>query len=68
MKKIIPVILLFLLSVTIHSQITCHGKVVDGDNGTPVPYATILILATNNGCFTSENGNFNIKVNSGVLF
>ncbi|MCB0854987.1 MAG: carboxypeptidase-like regulatory domain-containing protein, partial [Bacteroidetes bacterium] len=53
--------LIFLLtSASLFGQQQFKGKVIDNDSGTPLVGATVSIVNTNIGGFTSDNGTFSI--------
>ncbi len=56
----IGVLLLFTASLCAQQTIT--GTVTSADDGTTIPFATVLLLGTNQGTVTNENGNYTIEV------
>jgi hypothetical protein len=38
------------------------GRIVDGQDGSPLPYAAVSLMETNRGTFTDENGYFVLNV------
>lgn len=69
MKKIYFAIAAFLLTATVFSQTTITGTVVDGEMGSPLPGATVVVKGTSNGTSTDFDGNFTIEAaaSSGTL-
>lgn len=59
----------FLITAVAFSQGTITGTVLDGDGGTPLPGASVVVDGTTNGTSTDFDGNFTIEVaeNSGNL-
>jgi len=66
MKTILPILMLFLCSIS-YAQTTISGTVVD-DSGQPIPGANILVIGTSTGTITDFDGGFTIKVNSNPPF
>lgn len=61
MKYILSVIIL-LFTINASGQLRpVYGKVVD-EQGSPVPYALVLIKDRNNGAYTEENGVFYLEL------
>lgn len=69
MKKKYFAMVAFLITAVAFSQGTITGTVIDGDGGTPLPGATVVIEGTTNGTSTDFDGNFTIDVaeNTGNL-
>jgi len=61
MKKGVLAALLFVYSFQLFSQGTIKGKVIDGKTREALPFVSILILNTQKGETTDENGNFTIQ-------
>jgi TonB-linked SusC/RagA family outer membrane protein len=66
MRKIVSLFtVLMLLCVLAFGQTrTIRGQVTD-QNGTPIPFASILIKGTKQGTSADQNGNYSIKANPG---
>ena len=60
MKKIVLTVLLVVCSFQLFSQGTIKGKVIDGKTREALPFVSILILNTQKGATTDEEGNFSI--------
>ena len=60
MKKILPLILLTLLSISTYGQATLSGNVTD-TSGAPLPGATLVIQDTQMGTTTDFDGHYEIK-------
>lgn len=60
MKKIVLTVLLVVCSIQLFSQGTIKGKVIDGKTREALPFVSILILNTQKGATTDEEGNFSI--------
>jgi len=58
MKKILPILLIFLCGIT-YSQTTISGKVLD-DSGQPLPGANIIVTGTSIGTVTDFDGGFTL--------
>ncbi len=54
-----------LLDVSAQSQITLNGVVTSAEDGLPVAGATVIVVETNQGALTSDEGEFDIKVAPG---
>ena len=69
MKKIYLRVVVFLFAVAAYSQGTVTGTIMDGDEGGPLPGASIVVQGTTNGVSSDFDGNFSIDVtrNSGTL-
>lgn len=39
------------------------GKIIDGQDGSPLPFAAVSLMGTNHGTFTDESGYFVLSVN-----
>lgn len=55
-------LLLFTGSTVVFSQYKVTGKVFDGDNGDPLPGATVVVDGTTSGTVTDMDGNFELTV------
>ncbi len=53
-------------SVSQSGETVLSGRVVDGENGEPIIGATILILETQQGTVTSEEGNYELSLRPGA--
>ncbi len=42
-----------------------RGVVIDRDSGTPLPYVNIVVVGTNYGCATREDGSFEMRLPEG---
>lgn len=51
-----------LMTAVAFSQGTITGTVLDGDGGTPLPGASVVVEGTTNGTSTDFDGNFTIEV------
>ena len=63
MQKIIFTTLILLLSNSLFAQDLTgdlYGKVYDAITNQPIPFANVIVLGTNNGAATDEEGNFKI--------
>jgi hypothetical protein len=60
MKKIFILILLSISSFQLFSQGTIKGKVIDGKTREALPFVSVLILNTQKGATTDNDGNFSI--------
>ena len=69
MKKMYFALVAFLMTAVAFSQGTITGTIMDGDAGTPLPGASVLVKGTTNGVSSDFDGNFSIEVseNSGTL-
>lgn len=69
MKKIYFTVVAFFMVAVAFSQGTITGTVIDGETGSPLPGANVVVKGTTNGATTDFDGNFSIEVtsNSGVL-
>ncbi len=69
MKKFYLAIVAILTTTMAFSQGTITGTVVDGELGSPLPGATIMLRGTETGTSTDFDGNFTLEVsaNSGTL-
>lgn len=47
------------------AEITVRGKVLDSDTKTPLIGATIVVIGTNKGTLSQEDGSFNLEVEDG---
>lgn len=62
MKHFIYLLIVFLL--TFSSQLAMaqvKGKIIDGETGEAVPYASIWVRGTNNGTYSNEEGYFQLN-------
>ncbi|WP_097044815.1 TonB-dependent receptor [Flagellimonas pacifica] len=69
MKKLYSLIVALFVSTIMFSQGTVTGTVMDGDMGTPLPGASVVLQGTQNGTSTDFDGKFTIEVSedSGTL-
>ena len=58
-NRIILMSALLLLNI-IYAQTTINGNIVDNEDGTPIPGASVFILGSSNGSATDFDGNFSI--------
>lgn len=65
MKKIVGFLVLFLTSITAFAQIS--GKVIDAEENTPLPGATVVIKGTTTGAITGYDGTFTINASAGDM-
>lgn len=61
MKKFVLVALAVLTTVISYAQTTITGKVVSGDDGSPVSYANVMVEGTKTLVFTDDDGKYEIK-------
>ncbi|MBQ0054484.1 MAG: TonB-dependent receptor [Bacteroidales bacterium] len=64
MKKIVLFALAALFAVVSYAQTTITGTVTSGDDGSPLPYASVLVQGTKTIVFTDDDGKFEIKAPS----
>ncbi len=59
----------FFMAAVAFSQGTITGTVIDGETGSPLPGANVVVMGTTKGATTDFDGNFSIEVStaSGVL-
>lgn len=55
------------LSTQLIGQTKVTGKILEGDTGSPLPGATVVVEGTTNGTLTKMNGTFNLDVSAGDL-
>ncbi|WP_420603765.1 TonB-dependent receptor [Flagellimonas sp.] len=69
MKKVYSFIVALFASTIMFSQGTVTGTVMDGDLGSPLPGASVVLQGTQNGASTDFDGKFTIEVSeaSGTL-
>ena len=69
MKRIYLAIAAILTTAMAFSQGTITGTVVDGELGSPLPGASVMVQGTQNGTSTDFDGNFTLEVSetSGTL-
>lgn len=60
MKTANLIFLLFLVSFTAYSQGVIRGKITNPVNGEPVSYANIIVLGTETGAISDEEGSYEI--------
>ena len=60
MKKIAISLFILVLSTSVFSQGTVKGKVIDGKTREALPFVSVLILNTNIGSTTKDDGSFEI--------
>ena len=65
MKRIFTLVLLFLLSNNIYSQIL-KGKIIDFEEGKSIRNIKVYLFLMKNLCYTNNFGKFNVKLNEGV--
>ena len=58
-NRIILMSALLLLNI-IYAQTTINGNILDNEDGTPIPGASVFILGSSNGSATDFDGNFSI--------
>lgn len=61
MKKIATFLFILVLSTSVFSQGTVKGKVIDGKTREALPFVSVLILNTNLGSTTKDDGSFEIR-------
>lgn len=61
-KKSIFLIFLFFSVLSLSAQKTVRGQVINGEDNTTMPFATILEKGTTNGVATDVDGNFELTV------
>lgn len=61
MKKRLLTIILILISLTSFSQGIIRGKITNPNNGQPVAFANVLVLNTDFGAISDEEGFFEIE-------
>ncbi|MBU2915002.1 TonB-dependent receptor [Reichenbachiella agariperforans] len=67
MKRILTVILFSLIGLCAYAQETVvRGVITDGVNGQPLPGATVLIENSTQGTITDVNGEFTLRLKSGI--
>ena len=64
-KYLIITIILFMVLSHVKAQLVVQGKVVDANDGNPLPGVNILVKGTSVGSVTNADGNFSINVPSG---
>lgn len=62
-KSLFTATLLFLL-VKLSAQVVVKGEVINGEDNTPMPFATVLEKGTTNGTATDIDGHFELKVSN----
>lgn len=66
MNNIKKILLAFSLSLgfltSVYGQFTINGNILEQKNNTPIPYANIGIINTNNGTISNSDGSFTLKV------
>lgn len=69
MRKIYLALVAVFMTAFAFSQGTITGTVLDGDSGSPLPGASVVVAGTTNGTATDFDGNFTLDVpqSSGVL-
>nr|HAD51863.1 ferric aerobactin receptor [Algoriphagus sp.] len=60
MKKYLAALICLLLSLPVFSQGVLKGKIINPVNNQPVAFANVLILNTELGAISDENGNYQI--------
>ncbi len=61
MKKFVLFALAALVAVVSYAQTTITGVVTSGDDGSPVPYASVLVQGTKTVVFTDDDGKYQIS-------
>jgi TonB-linked SusC/RagA family outer membrane protein len=65
MKKILPVLLLTILSTGVYAQeMNVSGKVTDASDGSSLPGVNVIVKGTSNGTTTDSDGKFSLLVPS----
>lgn len=62
MKKMYFALAAFLMTAIAFSQGTITGTIMDGEAGTPLPGANVMVKGTTNGTSADFDGNFSIDV------
>lgn len=62
MKKIVFILCVLFIPLVVHSQELVSGKVVNSENGEPVPFVNIIITDLGKGTVSNLDGNFNFKL------
>ncbi len=61
MKIKLTLLVFFVLSLQVFSQGVIRGKIINPVNNQPVAFANVLILSTELGAISDENGNYEIQ-------
>jgi TonB-linked SusC/RagA family outer membrane protein len=62
MRQTIIIILLLFITGGMFAQQTVTGNVTSGEDNSPLPGASIVLLGTTNGAVTDSNGNYSIEL------
>lgn len=65
-KKLLLPFFLLLLTLTTYAQKKISGQVLDSENQSGIPGATVIIKGTTNGAATDLDGNFALDIPSGL--
>ena len=65
MRKLLPILLFFLLVGTVHAQVTVQGVVTSEVDGLGIPGVTVQIKDTGTGVATGMDGEYSIRLPSG---
>ncbi|MCK4920174.1 MAG: TonB-dependent receptor [Bacteroidales bacterium] len=65
MKRLLPIIILALCTLSTYAQITVTGRVTDMD-GTPLPGASVLEKGTFHGAITDLEGMYSLTLSAGA--
>lgn len=57
-----PVLLLFICSAAVQAQVPVSGKILSGEDNSPIPGANILVKGTTAGTISDADGNFSLSV------
>ena len=71
MKKLLTIALMVLLCSTAFAQIRVTGKVTSSQDGSPIPFASIVVKGTMTGVASNENGTYvlnNVPSNAILVF
>ena len=60
MKKLLAIALLVLACSTALAQNRVTGRVTSSEDGSPIPFASVVVKGTMNGVATDDNGVFTI--------
>lgn len=62
MKKILSILYVLFIPLIVSSQELVSGKVVNSENGEPVPFVNIIITELSKGTVSNLEGDFNFKL------